>query len=336
MDLMRLERAFAIGCPSEWSYLPLRRELKRLSNKTDYSVLDQGSMISLLEEGKVSLAPCCVTHLMRNPQLELALSLGLAARSGANLLFWGCSSIQATSITGDLLSRVQELKELFAYFLNQQGRDLNLAAKLILSATREFKGSVAPVVKTSSVPSSAAWLSRILMRLLYGEAAFEDSESVSSNLGLGFEGPAMRLDILAGNEALQRRSLYSYSIDLIDLWEQITGLPFVFNVWLRYQESFDVSLKAHIIKSAELAQAAMKVQPVGYLPEIAPTNQADQKIDLPQLWKTINYRLGAPEMRSMVLFLNMVRHMSKRSFEDDHFAVKMIRLQQKEHELSYL
>ena len=329
-----LERTLTLGCLNDWSMMPLRKELRKLSIRLDVLTADQSGLCEMLESNKLAAGACGLTQLMKTPQFDLALPMGVVARSGAGIALWGGTSgygNYSSEMLAYLTFRVQKLKEIFSHTLSAQPRDFNAAARFIWSACGTDTANQPPFLPTIQVyPGASVYhaLSRVLLKLLGGDHASEAPH------GLYAGASSFKWDLLAGNDALVRRPQYPFVVDLIELWEKMTGLPFVLHVWLRHQEALDPGLRVHIIKIAEFAAASMKVQPMGYYPENMPLTSAGTSVDLAALWRRIHYKLGAAEMKSILLFLNLLRHLDQERKEDDLFVVKMIRLQQRENELS--
>ena len=328
-----LERTLTLGCLNDWSMMPLRKELRRLSTRLDVLTADQAGLSDLLEENKLAAAACCLTQLMKTPQFDLALPMGVAVRSGAGVALWGSSGAYAgsgTAMQAHVSGRIPRLKEVFDYTINHQSKDWSGAARFIWSAAKLDTPSPVTIPLVQYYPGSSIYhaLSKVLIKLLYGDTASDHSE-VPTLAGAG-----AKMELLAGNDALVRRTQYPVTIDLIELWEKITGLPFVLQAWLRHQEPLDLALRTQILKVAEFTAASMRVQPMGYYPENMPLAANGTPVELAQLWRRITYKLGPAEMKSILLFLNLVRHLGRDRNEDDQFVVKMIRLQQRENELS--
>ena len=339
-----LERTLTLGCLNDWSMMPLRKELRKLSARLDILTSDQSGLCDLLECNKLAAGACCLTQLMKTPHFDLALPLGVAVRSGAGIALWGGTGgygASGNAMLAHLAGRTQKLKEVFDYTINHQSRDWSAAARFIWNAAVPEESdfpTLPPVIQYYPGASIYHTLSKVLLRLLYGSVPGEGGEFAS--VASASYAPATALptqakwELLAGNDALVRRAQYPFVVDLVELWEKITGLPFVLQAWLRHQDNLEVGLRTQILKIAEFTGASMKVQPMGYYPEHMPLTATGAPVDLAQLWRKVSYKLGSTEMKSMLLFLNLARYLGRERREDDLFIVKMIRLQQREAELS--
>jgi chorismate dehydratase len=159
----------------------------------------------------------------------------------------------------------------------------------------------------------------------FGQQNYADAQG-HGRIGDKPFGTDQPIELLIGDEALEKRSQYSLVIDLGQAWWDITRLPFVFAVW-QSRAPVSPALKAKIIKASELAEMRMKLEPSVYFPEIMPLDASGRQLPLGDYWKLIDYRLGFEEIRGLVAFLYLAKHF--RPVErSDQILLKMIRLQE--------
>lgn len=330
-------RSISIGCLSDWTMLPLRKELQKLEGKVNIHLSSKTNMAKLLETSRVAVAPCSSICLIRNPKFELALPLGIALKGRTGALYVGLNNIDSDFIA-ELNQRIALLREIFSHANITKTKDIGHAAGFVWRALKELpeaRFKKIPIFRFSRIRSSTDALARILYRMLFGASAYESNERINTAInGSSTRGYSNEFAyILAGNEALQHRCQFSATIDLDQIWSQISGLPFVYSVWQRQNNHLNLNVNMKILKVAELAQVAMQVEPSSYLPDIIPLDSKEQPIDLASLWKCVSYSLGPEEMKGLLLFLNLARPLERIAVKDNAFAIKMIRMQQRENDL---
>lgn len=110
--------------------------------------------------------------------------------------------------------------------------------------------------------------------------------------------------LLIGDAALQQREQYmpaGYVVyDLAEIWQQLTGSPFVFAQWATHNHTtstwrkhfnrrLNTTIHKHIAASATLAVTDRKLKPT-------------QTCDLNRYLRQLTYILGEPEQRGMRIF----------------------------------
>lgn len=125
---------------------------------------------------------------------------------------------------------------------------------------------------------------------------------------------AMGREALAGNDALlligdralqeSRQPFDGFIYDLGELWQQFTGLPFVFALWLLRREAFERDKAGARGLHKQLLEA--KISAVKGFETVADDlSQAYSWIGrdgLVSYWRTISYDLGARELKGLKLF----------------------------------
>ncbi|SME97003.1 MqnA/MqnD/SBP family protein [Pseudobacteriovorax antillogorgiicola] len=319
-----------LGCSSGWTLVPFSREFEK-QNPALVHRLGQEALSELLRDQDVSLVLCSPDRLIKDSEFELALPVGEVLVGSANLAYLTIENCD--EFKSKLSPRISALKEIFSQANLQKSDDLRAAAAYIWDASKslaEPRFKKIPFLNLNGGCGSYASLARILYRLLFGANAYETNEMMQGSAASfkGYQGVC--LDLKQGREGLTKRSQYHSVIDLVDLWMELTEMPFVASVLQKGKRSPSQAAKQQVIQAAELAQARMKVEPSSYLPDIAPLNSQGQRIDLSGVWKQLNYRLVAEDFRSLMFYLHLAKPLLRKPMDDDAFKIKMIRWQERE------
>lgn len=331
-DLSLIKTA-TLGCFPGWAMYPLRKKLQKLDARISLRVADKSTLQKMLQSSELAMAPCSSICLLKNPHFDLALPLGVAVKGSSGGTYIGFSNT-SSKISEITQRRINVLRDIFMHANVKKTKNIGHATQFIMRCLNELPDldfKHAPLVRMGKGSTSEVMLGKVLYRLLFGQAAYENNERINSvaNGSMAAYGP-LAGELRSGDDALQKRCQYLRMIDLEDIWYQLTSLPFVYSVWQKNSQKLSLQLKNKILKGAELVQASMKVEPTAHFPDIRPTNQSDQCIDLAGYWKNIYYRLGPQEMRGMLLFLNLAYQLEKKSLRDDLLTVKMIRMEQRD------
>ncbi|MCX6129521.1 MAG: hypothetical protein NTX25_10720 [Proteobacteria bacterium] len=323
-----------IGCHSAWSSHPLVQELEKYAPRFTLLKDDCSGLAKKLELGELNFAFCSSLSLIRQADFEMALPVGLAVDGSSSLALWGISNHH--SYLKDIIdARIDSLREVFRWAQLHKTDNLKAAVQNLnegLAALPLPTFETLPTMKLAHSSSSWNALARLLYKLIFGaenySALLRMSTSGTCNwASLGEDAPS--LDLRVENEALQKRCSYRQYYDLGEIWRNITGLPFVSNILLKNRR-LSTSCRSGLAEVLELAQMRMQVEPCNYLPDILPRNCQQQSIDLCSMWKNVHYRLGAQDLRGLLLFLSLIKPLEKKSLEDETFTLKMLRWQQKD------
>ncbi len=325
-----------IGCQSYWSSHPQIVELEKYATRISIQRDDCSGLYRRLDHGELHYAFCSSISLARNADFEMAFPLGIAHNGPSSLAYWGISNSRVY-LREYIDERVQILRESFRSA--QLGRTENLkqgTQALISRLEAPIKCENLPLMRFAN--GSTAWsaLSRLLYKLIFGNEAYEFMSRMQQS-GSSSQNSAeseMHLELRIENEALQKRCGYRTTIDLAETWRSITGLPFVSTVLQKSRRGQSQACRASLAEVTELAQMRMQIEPCTYLPDMLPRNVQQQNIDLCSMWKSLSYRLGAEEMRSLLVFLYLARPLEKKGVEDDAFTLKMLRWQQRGNSLT--
>ncbi|MCB0688683.1 MAG: hypothetical protein KDC53_19225, partial [Saprospiraceae bacterium] len=122
---------------------------------------------------------------------------------------------------------------------------------------------------------------------------------------LGYPGYEQGLEdgvgaVIIGDRALKWGGLYRYRYDLAELWKKMTGLPFVFAIWVA-SKRVDHELERQIDKALGAAMHRKDEIAVHYQAQYA-------QIDLKHYFKhAIQYALSEQYLEGMDLFLEKVQ-----------------------------
>lgn len=104
-------------------------------------------------------------------------------------------------------------------------------------------------------------------------------------------------------------ALYSHQLDLGEAWHGLTGLPFVFAVWMARQESVDDGAAGARIAAAARQLTAARLRNAGRIDAIAArrATAAGWPTDLAAeyLGRMLRYGIGARQMRAIEQFFSM-------------------------------
>lgn len=317
-----------IACISDWALLPFRREWQRSEGASSLECCESHrDMRRQLDRSSYRMACCAPACLLRHLSFEMAIAQGLSVKGATGVCYIGFEDSQMelkTSLERALNDLYEHARELF----QDLGENVTAQAGMLVQRLRrkssETSSWVGQLPLTSQTDSSGQ-LVRFLGWLLLGEEEFRNQEIRQSAYS---SGPLPV--VLEGNEALVRRKQFAGIIDLGDVWQKLTGLPFVLQVWQRHSKHASGQKGSKIAKAAELAEARMKVEPSSYFPDILPSDPHGAEIDLAKLWRNVHYRIGPLEIKSILLLLHFIMSMEQPVDTADAITAKMIRWQERD------
>ena len=332
MTKLAPQQDYRVGIPPHWSLLPLEAEYRRL-NKCWQIVSDKATTLSHLQQGQLDLAFLPATSLLSEKDIELALPLGEVYRRSVGTAYL-CLSRDESHVFSSIQDRIDDIRRVFAKIMRQYDTDdmihLIPAIWQELSALGEL--DLPEKLRMRCTTQAPAWgsLARLMYRMIFGERHFLSNEMLQS---CGLEESSVEdsslMELHCGNRAIASRCTHGKVIDLAELWTDLTGLPFVASVLLKRQE-LSQAVCSPLLKAAAFAEAKMNIDPSTYLPDILPVDCSGQIIDLADMWKSIGYRLGPNEFKSLRLFLQLVRPLNKTRLNDESLRLRMLRWQRQE------
>ncbi len=320
-----------LGWISYWNLHPLRHEIERLcGGEVEFHKGTPAQVNRWLSEGKVSLAPSSSVCLVKNSSHEIAFPLGIASNGPVQSVYIGLPNEEAGGLLEVIKTRQAALREIFRQGLSRYENDARRLATFVFKAAAALPPvdlEIPPALSVTPQSATSANLARILYKLWFGETAYElraaESGSAQATASMSLRRP---MDVLIGDEALQRRPQYRQVIDLGEAWRELTDLPFVFAVWQTTKKTLSPHWKQRILEAAEIAQARMRVEPCHYLSDRTPLDVNGHPIDLAGYWKGIQYRLGPNHFKGLALFLAMSRCLTPVA-SDDQAVVNIMRWQ---------
>ena len=313
-----------IGWIPYLNLLPLRYEIARLSGGLHNLVCGHPRSVNRwLTEGVVQVAPASSIALFKSTELEMAFPIGIACEGPVQSVYLGLSR-HHEDFYDVVCERQTILRERFREALTVFPDDVRQVSQAVWSRTRQERVT-APAPHLELTPNSAAStaLTKVLISLWLGEdaatrlfakatvsAPVANGELISRNLG------SQPMELVIGDEALQRRHEFWKILDLGQVWFELTQLPFVFALWQTSSPEHAAGLKYLVTEAASIAQARMRVEPHDYFPEIGPVAGDGKKIDLAAYWNVIQYKLSQRHLRSLLLYYSLFQQTSGRESDE--------------------
>jgi predicted solute-binding protein len=310
-----------LGWIPYWNLLPLRHELERACGKELQLHKGTPSVVNKwLTEGKVALAPCSSVCLLKNKGHEMALPLGIAANGPVTSVYLGIHQDDA-GLLERIRARQHQLREIAKVGQARYGSDARQWANFVWKAAAleaPASADLPPPLVVTPASATSTNLARILYRLWFGQDAYEMRATESGGIAASTT-CAMRkpIELLIGDEALQRRPQFKTIIDLGEAWRELTDLPFVFAVWQSNGKAMSPYWRQKITEAAEIAQARMRVESCTYMPDMMPVDVQNHPIDLAAYWRVIQYRLTAQHFKGLAAFLALSRCLTPMQRDDE-------------------
>jgi predicted solute-binding protein len=308
-----------LGWIPYWNLLPMHRELQRIAGSQLKVMSGHPSFVNrLLAEGSVQLAPASSIALLKSRQLDMALPLGIASEGPVLSVYLGLQREH-----DDFFEFVKSRQ----IFLREKANEAKLLhpnearrqAKYIWSQVQSDRPAAftLPGLKLTTASAASSALTRVLMHLWLGADAAHQLmiRAMTTNPSDGGmqTGDIRPLELVIGDEALQRRHEFWKVLDLGQIWFELTDLPFVFGLWQTNQQSLPAGVKALLFEAASLAQARMRVEPQIYFPETRPMTADGKAVDLAGYWKVIQYKLSDRHLRALLLYYALYHEISPAS-----------------------
>ncbi len=313
-DLTKLH----LGWIPYWNLRPLKIELQRMFRELiSFENGHPNQVNRLLQDREVQMAPCSSVMLIKEPELEVAVPVGVAATGSVQSVYLGFSPGQEKLIevfqeaSAELREAVRVAK------ISSKGECRSWASTvfdLLPPMERPIQDKL-PQLVLSQASATGACMARLYQRLVISRSnhVFRDNDAI---------------ELCIGNDALIRRPQFTKVIDLGAWWFELTGLPFVYAVWQAKPQSFDAAWKMRIIEAASLAQAKMRVEPTDFFPDVKPRDSNGHDIDLAAYWERIRYKLSQEDLNGLWLFLSMARLLEQASRRSG-IDLKLLRWQQR-------
>jgi len=300
-----------IGWIPYLNLVPLYKEFQRLSGVPLSLVSGHPSSVSKwLIDGTIQLAPASSITLMKASNLRMAMPLGIASDGPVLSVYLGLQR-EHEDFWEFVKSRQSVLTQFFTGLAGEVWDMANMANELTASC-RDFKPEVdVPQLLLTPASAASAALTEVLMYLWCGRDSSIKTRSMAKDhvcrsLQDGrFGNRAMELVI--GDEALQRRHEFWRILDLGQIWREITGLPFVFGLWQTNCRQMTSDSVYRLMEAASIAQARMSIEPQVYFPDTLPSSGDGRSIDLAGYWRVIQYKLTARHFKSLLLYYHLCK-----------------------------
>lgn len=139
MGLESPNSSLHLGWIPYWNLLPLRYELNRLyRDSITWSVGVPTHINALLAQGEVGAAPCSSICLLRYPQLEVALPLGIAARGAVRSVYIGYGRGMEETVE-EIRRSISKMAESVRQLRQSHGDDARSVGKALWLARNEWR-----------------------------------------------------------------------------------------------------------------------------------------------------------------------------------------------------
>ncbi len=296
------DSALILGWTDRLAIRPLGCELSSIGGsnirlkKSTRTELDKA-----LLAGDVSIASLTPLKLFSEETHEVAAPVGLIYSGRSPDFFFGSPLAEQDYVS--LNERLIELKAVFKHSQVVFGNDVAMRCKYIVEAARDIKRlpvDKIPTFDLNSAHPSAKAFAKVIYYLCYGEEAYQ---MYFESGGSSVQNADYRL--CTGNKALTMRPRYNSKSDLAAIWEMLTGLPFVAEVFQVSRHRISSSWGDTLFSGAKMASKRISVDPAEYLPDSCPLTEQGNEIELSKLWDSISYAIGPLEFSSMKMFLNL-------------------------------
>lgn len=314
-----------IGWIPYLNLVPFYAELRRLSGGSLNFISGHPSSVNKwLMDGVVDLAPASSISLLKSEKLRVALPLGIASEGPVQSVYLGLHH-EHEDFWYFVRRRQLALAELFRKHAVNESIP-QLAKTLMRSAPNDAHLVKAPNLSMTPASAASAALSRVLLHLWCGrDRAFRilsQAKTTSSARLVGGQSGERSMELVIGDEALERRPEFWKILDLGQIWHELTRLPFVFGLWQTRNSSLPDAWGKIISEAAAISQARMQIEPEAYFTDRMPVATDGSPIDLRSYWSVIQYKLGPRHFKSLLLYYNLYQQVV--GVQDDACVNKLV------------
>lgn len=301
--------------------VPLNTELSNI-NEIEVESISENLIKDLeykLTKTIIDIAILPSVSLLNNYELLMPVGVSHQIHSINIYLTFNPDSVFLIDI---IKKRIEALKEISHHINFDISGSIKKSASFIFEAADNLplpKIDFAPCLKILTHNTSAIMLAKIFYKLIFGTKAYEALVSKDN-----FTTPSTNLNFI--NISLETSITHKKSdnrkhIDLIQFWNYITGLPFVSAIMLK-NPNFEIPLKWYkkIFEAIHIAQVKMKIEPSTYsesLQEFQLTHHIDHNFnDAYTIWKNIKYKLTESDIKGLLMFLCLAKHITKLKTQD--------------------
>lgn len=297
-----------IGWIPYLNLVPFYSELRRLAGDSLNFVSGHPSVVNKwLMDGVVDLAPASSVAMLNADCLKMALPLGIASEGPVQSVYIGLHR-EHEDFWHFVRQRQIRIAELFRKYSSTQ--DIPQLAKTLLRSHQDEDVAVnVPNLLLTPASAASVALSKILLHLWCGrDRAFRVLSQAkiarSRRPPAGAQFGERPMELVIGDEALERRVEFWKILDLGQIWYELTRLPFVFGLWQTRSAVLPESWSRLISDAADVSQARMRVEPEVYFGDKKPVMTDGSPIDLRSYWSVIQYKLNSRHFSSLLLYYN--------------------------------
>jgi predicted solute-binding protein len=284
---------------------PLRLEIeKSMEGVFRFDNAHPSMVLKRLVEGKVQIAPCSSIGLVKYPGLDIAVPLGVVGNRRVKSVYLGLKGKAVEALSERLDQRLPILKgELLDCTETLPGKPRQIATMFWKSLDQIYpeKCQIPYQIRFSSHSESSVALAKLFLRMFLDYPTHKSLQTIATHS----HNDHGSIELVIGDEALQREKEFQKTIDLGAFWYEWTGMNFVFAVWQGQDIQLPASVQQKLLACAEASEVKMKFPSNSYL--VDSYRSDGMPIDLIDYWKAINYRLHSQDLTSLMLYLCMAK-----------------------------
>jgi predicted solute-binding protein len=307
------KKDLSIGWIPYWNLAPLKSEILSHMSSIRFTGGSPVQINDWLLQGKVDLAPCSSVCLFKYPEFEMSVPCGVAVTGSVKSVYWGFYQEQQEFVSF-IKEQTVRLKEIVVSSQTKYPSDVRRQVKYICSQADSLPSCASekiPVFEFTKASATSSALTKVLLNLLLGKKSYQRM-LIKKNIN-SVTKPAQ---LLIGNEALLRKNEFIATIDLGELWYDLTANPFVYAVWQSKGAVLN-GWRRFLIEMSSIAEKKISVSPTDYFSTIVPCDQRGKEIDLLSYWKNIRYCLQEKDFQGLILFLCLLKEVEDKFLAQD-------------------
>lgn len=297
---------------------PLNHELAALQPPIKLHLDARAAMVPGLNQQLAAVAPCPIFALLSQKPFSPAAPVGIAYNNGSPGCFFGVRSPHPR-LNLFIQNRLKWLKATYdAKAKQQRASERDALAWLWQKAGEndphaDLRGMTPRLVLSVASPD-ARELATMFYQLLFGLKAAAQQQIIEAAKVQPVAGPGEVALEFTWTQASSHSPAEPFGMmfELGDVWQTVTGLPFVMTLW-QHDGLTPPPLAGRLIQAAQLAEAKMTIDPSVYTASCSPAGQRH----LSALWQRTRYLLGADDFLSIQLLgqmLQLFRHRPDHEF----------------------
>lgn len=296
---------------------PLNHELTAAKPALKLHITSRAAMATGLSQNAALVAPTQIFSLLKAKPFRPAAPVGLAYLGSSPGCYFAVRDANPR-LSAYIQARLKWLKATFeAKAKHQLTSPRDAMSWLWQRASENDPSDELKGMKPRLIPGSASSdhrdLATAFYHLLFGPKAASEQQIIEAARVQPVAGPGevaieFHWHDLSGGQPAQP----SVMLELGEIWQAITNLPFVMSVW-QCQEPVAAPIAQRLMQAAQLAEAKMKIDPAAYFND----GQAPIGRNLAALWQRTRYLLGEDDFLSLQLLgqlLQLFRHRSDHDF----------------------